>query len=40
MDKGIEIYNEWASNELKAWQSKAGKAPSPYSKLTKSVQKK
>ena len=40
MSSEIEKYNEWAAKELNIWQKKVSKTPSPYSKLTKSVQKK
>ncbi len=36
----IEKYHEYAVIELKKWQARTSRAPSPYSKLTKSVQKK
>jgi len=40
MKDNYKEYNNKAVSELKKWQSKTSKAPSPYSKLTKSVQKK
>lgn len=40
MTSEIEKYSEKAMIELKEWQTKTSKVPSPYSRLTKSIQKK